>query len=104
MLTDKAKQDFTDWLNPHPDDRKKIWGLPGYQLNTLIVNWLDSVGIYVTILVDIRFNDGKPEFVGQVDYMNGRMVHAWSSSEQETRLEATLAAINHAIYLYNLRK
>lgn len=56
LLTNKAKFDFLDWLvNNHEIDLK------GFELgkdviqNALIVEWLDSVGIYV--LIEKTFND-----------------------------------------------
>lgn len=101
MLTDKAKQDFTDWLNPHPDDREKIWGLPGHQINTLIVNWLDSVGLHIFVEPEFYMASKKVKFSAYVDGFDMSRVEL--DDYYELRHEAISSAINHANYLYNKR-
>lgn len=75
--------------------------IPGTFLNTLIIEWLDSVGIYVSInYVDV-FNDhdNKQGFESYVTYKRlSTKYRAVGTSQQ-----ATEKAIEKAIEIYNER-
>ena len=93
MLTEKAKQDFEKWL----EDTDNIYGLDLFQLsniciNALIIEWFDSVGIYIGL---VRFNVGSGYFEARIHYQGG--IYFTSIS----RLEATEKGIIKANEIYN---
>ena len=50
ILTDEAKKDFILWLNNQPVAPYEVMldDIPNCYLNSLIIEWFDSVGIYIT--------------------------------------------------------
>lgn len=89
ILTGKAKEDFTKWNGDRQFDMMLPFEYPVY-LNALIIEWFDSVGIYVNA---IGYN--KHYFQ---PYCN-RLLH----EKYETRQEATIQAIIKANEIYNER-
>lgn len=101
ILTDKAKIEFEKWLFKEYDlyyyniISEIIW------LNALIIEWFDSVGIYISIEVY-----GTPDFKIQYEsnvstktddwYLQGMLSEIYS-----TRQEATIKAIEKANEIFN---
>lgn len=88
MLTGKAKEDFEKWSGG--DFHESYY----HFINTLIIEWLDSVGIYITISprgkdnsVAYWFND---EICSDISFANNRQ-------------EAEKEAIKQANIIYNER-
>lgn len=102
-LTDKAKADFRKHM--------KVQGLSlaliPKILNTEIVDWLDSVGIYIT--VKAYLGGGAVVFYPQLEYLNEDFINIfdcpkWDDDTQwysTSRQEATEAAICIANEIYN---
>ena len=96
ILTVKAKKDFILWLNKQPVAPYEVMldDIPKCYLNSLIIEWFDSVGIYVnssgltlskTFISDVSVNDNC-----EYNYDGFR-----------TRKEATEQAIKKANEIYN---
>ncbi|MGJ1205680.1 hypothetical protein [Sphingobacterium lactis] len=105
-LTGKAKEAFEQWvLYMHHEIRFRSLikihnqrdlfvsydDIPGDFLNTLIIEWLDSVGIYVSIeyIYGEHFSCCV-EALEQTEFTNG-----------DTRQQATEKAIEMAVEIYN---
>ena len=96
LLTGKAKEDFikhckqdANWLQTYED----------IFLNALIIEWFDSVGIYIN-LGCISLN-GKPQYdycIQEDNTLNGMNGHVFNS-----RHEATIQAIKESNRIYNER-
>jgi len=95
MLTDKAKIDFEKWVNHmmHVLPDNGIKGLGELFLNALIIEWLDTVGLYVSIQ-HYNIPDVPPFFCA---FVNGQ----FEDINFITRAEATSAAIEYANNIYN---
>ena len=100
ILTGKAKKDFEKWLNKemyylgrhHFEDRdNNIEDLSDIFQNALIIEWFDSVGIYITSDY-FELNKG---FYSEVLDSNFTIV-------KPTRHEAITEAIKKANEYYNL--
>lgn len=103
-LTGKAKESFERWFDDYSQKHhQKEWldndlyldevYLPDEVLNALIIEWLDSVGIYVEVgyLVDYK------EWYRKVSTTTGSCyIRGWY-----TRKQATEKAIEKAIEIYN---
>lgn len=89
ILTNKAKEDFKEWVfeNYYFQDLNVLY--PLHLVDTLIIEWFDSVGIYIEI---IR-NEGYFDYVVMEEWDYGF----------ETRQEAIIQAIKKANDLYNSR-
>ena len=93
MLTDKAKKDFTKWLEKYHHlngwrDYDEV-ELPSLLMNALIVEWFDSVGIHI-IITEFDGDNFWAEFEG-LGY----------SEIQPTRNEVLKAIIETANIKYN---
>jgi len=95
ILTGKAKEHFEAWLSSEmyvlPDNG--IEGLGALFLNALIIEWLDSVGIYI----DITYRPLRHVFKYNLYIFDAYAPDGIKS----TRQEATEAAILTANNLYN---
>lgn len=99
LLTGKAKEDFLESFNKKCYDsflefedlfskNKEL----SIIRNALIIEWFDSVGIYIGI---VRFNVGSGYFEARVHYNGGLYFTSIS------RIEATQKAIIKANEIYN---
>ncbi|MCL1692029.1 hypothetical protein [Elizabethkingia anophelis] len=90
----KAKEEMLKWLSanyPLGWKAMEMGGLrPSFQ-NTLIIEWLDSVGIHITVSYWILAKKWQDIILGMY---NG-------SFKYDTRQEATEAAIKKAVEIYN---
>lgn len=105
----KAKEEMLKWLSanyPLGWKAMEMGGLrPSFQ-NTLIIEWLDSVGIYIftkrlTMLLEFR------EWYFIITNSDGVHLNNHVSKEsrilKDSRQEATEAAIKKAVEIYNAR-
>lgn len=92
ILTGKAKEDFKEWLYKKYDI---LFDLEEYHKTMLcaeIIEWLDSVGIYISIIT--QENDKKEiRFTSDINEQN--------FISCETRKQATEEAIKKANEIYN---
>lgn len=120
ILTGKSKNDFekwywNDWLldsdrsflnNDLNDAINHLWKSNELFLNRLITDWLDSVGIYISI---------ESVFDNMLGYHRGFQVQIYQDGKQpisidkdndvfESRQQATESAIKEANEIYNSRK
>lgn len=94
ILTGKAKEDFINWKNKNYENEYycTFSSMPKQSQNALIIEWFDSVGIYISILT--QENDRKERrFTSDIN-------------EQEfisckTRQQATEESIKKANEIYN---
>ena len=93
-LTGKCKQDF--WMSLDLDTLKRLNDLPGCCQNALIIEYLDSIGIYV--YVKPRFHYGGLSFDGFIDGMD---ISKIETEYFKTRTEAINAAIEKVNELIN---
>ena len=108
ILNGKAKEEFEKWILNTPQghesqrmikiyNQKELFvsyvGIGKTFLNTLIIEWLDSVGVYVTILVciDLKFDA----------YVTIKEKRIEASQFNETRQQATEKAITKAVEIFN---
>lgn len=87
ILTGLAKKDFTRWLDNEYDMHYYNISVD-CMINALIIEWFDSVGIYVNA---ISFNDNW-KFI--VDFV-------YQDRKYRTRQEALIFAITKANEIYN---
>lgn len=112
ILTGKCLQDFKNQIIPllnsknegrkiSEDNRAVQWvlGSPSIILNSHIIEWFDSVGVYISIHFVEVFNEMKCKkgFESYVTFEN----HTTKFRCVETRQEATNAAIIKANDIYN---
>ena len=92
ILTGKAKKDFILWLNKQPVAPYEVMldDIPKCYLNSLIIEWFDSVGIYITSDY-FELNKG---FYSEILDSNFAIV-------KPTRQEALTEAIKKANEIYN---
>lgn len=102
LLTKKAESDFLLWYYKQDDYQR----LPFYDeltithLHALIIEWLDSVGIYVETGVYPCQEDGNIYFSGSFFGKLG----GWDDQEYyPNRQQATEKAIESAVELFNER-
>lgn len=111
-ITGKAKEDFERWYLAKLRNRDDIvgryfdnsllnyfWSAGDTMIQAFIVEWLDSVGIYIE--VGAICIDGHAQYdynIQENNTLNGMNGHTFS-----TRHEATQQAINKAIEIYNNR-
>lgn len=111
ILQDKAKEDFRKWVKEN-DYPVSLWALEDGLIDktveyALIIEWLDSVGIYITI--ESYLGGGGVVFYPQIEYRNENHVDVfdcpkWDDGVQwysTSRQEATKAAIEKANEIYN---
>jgi len=113
MLTDKAKEDFEKWFNDYSETNHNLKGWKDYDQyvdevelpltmgQALIIEWLDSVGIIISIYADYdrsaAYNRG---FYWEIRVLGSRFAENTEDC-LETRQEATSAAIETANKIYN---
>ncbi|MCT3674456.1 hypothetical protein HZQ94_14810 [Elizabethkingia anophelis] len=100
ILTGEARENFLKWLTanyPLGWIAMEMGGLrPSFQ-NTLIVEWLDSVGIVISVMVDMSFNHSI-----YYDYtLTVNSFTYFSNETYKSRQEATEAAIKKAVEIFN---
>lgn len=103
-LKGKAKEAFEKWFDDYSQEHhQKEWldndlyldevYLPDEIINALIIEWLDSVGIYV----EVGYLHAYKEWHRDVSTKTGSCyIRGW-----ETRQQATKKAIERAIEIYN---
>ena len=92
VLNGKAKKDFILWLNNQPVAPYEVMldDIPKCYLNSLIIEWFDSIGIYITSDY-FELNKG---FYSEILNENFAIV-------KPTRQEALTEAIKKANEIYN---
>lgn len=95
ILTGKALEDFTQWNSNKQFDMMLPFEYPTY-LNALIIEWLDSVGVYIEIFNE--FGD-----FGMSIHRGSYKNPIESIGHWKTRQEATEQAIIKANDIYNER-
>lgn len=108
ILTDKAKKEFIKWnydndfgyIDHEPTSLVVHFeNLDENLRNTVIVDFFDSVGIYINVLLD-ETNSKKFKYL--VTDINIRHLHCWTQgTKKESRQEATTEAIIKANEIYN---
>ena len=90
ILNGKAKEDFKEWAYySYVEDSGDLAMMRSTYRNALIIEWFDSVGIYVNITVTYGFNWN---------------IEGLGCSDFNTRKEATEQAIKKANEIYNENK
>lgn len=97
ILTDKAKEDFKEWVfeNYYFQDLNVLY--PLHLVDTLIIEWFDSIGIYIEIYYSRILGDKFLCIVNTEANYN-------LTSYQDSRQQATEQAITKANILYNDKK
>lgn len=110
ILTGKTKEDFEKWLNKEmyylgrhnfEDRDNNIEDLSDIFQNALIIEWFDSIGIYI----EVYRHNNRPTVQG----FNSRIVRRINGYYEcctavDTRKEATEEAIKKANEIYNEKK
>lgn len=96
ILTDKAKEDFKEWVfeNYYFQDLNVLY--PLHLIDTLIIEFFDSVGIYIEIHYSRILGDKFLCIVNTEANYN-------LTSYQDSRQQATEQAIIKANEIYNAR-
>ena len=96
ILTDKAKEDFKEWVfeNYYFQDLNVLY--PLHLIDTLIIEFFDSVGIYIEIHYSRILGDKFLCIVNTEANYN-------LTSYQDSRQEATIQASKKANEIYNER-
>ena len=96
ILTDKAKEDFKEWVfeNYYFQDLNVLY--PLHLIDTLIIEFFDSVGIYIEIHYSRILGDKFLCIVNTEANYN-------LTSYQDSRQQATEQAIKKANEIYNAR-
>ena len=94
ILNGKAKEDFKEWIfeNYYFQDLNVLY--PLYLVDTLIIEWFDSVGIYIGVYP----NNNMSSYLSFEMSINDDWI-----GEEENRQEATIQAIIKANDIYNER-
>ena len=106
ILNGKAKEGFLKYLIDEYDlayYNAESWLLNKETVmrNALIIEWIDSVGIIINILLD-EINKNKFKYL--ITDINIRHLHCWTNGvDKATRQEATELAIIKANEIYNER-
>lgn len=104
-LTGLAKEEF----RKHMKLQGLSLGLQEKFMNTEIIEWLDTIGMYISI--DPHLGGGNPVFYPSVEFRDDEFIDAfeyptWDDGSQyytPSRQEATTAAITKANEIYNER-
>ena len=90
ILNGKTKKDFILWLNNQPVAPYEVMldDIPKCYLNSLIIEWFDSVGIYINAL---RYNKQWWKATAEYEY----------AGIFNSRQEALVEAIKKANKIYN---
>lgn len=94
ILTDKAKEDFKEWVfeNYYFQDINVLY--PLHLVDTLIIEWFDSAGIYIGVYP----NNNMSSYLSFEMSINDDWI-----GEELTRQEATIQALKKANDIYNER-
>ena len=94
ILTDKAKEDFKEWVfeNYYFQDLNVLY--PLHLIDTLIIEFFDSVGVYIGVYSATNYSQYLMFEISINDYWIG---------EEENRQQATEQAIKKANDIYNER-
>ena len=101
ILNGKAKEDFKEWVfeNYYFQDLNILY--PLHLVDALIIEWFDSVGIYIDAEFFRKNIKDEPQFVSfTTDEWNGLQS---LRVEFNSRKEATIQAIKKANDIYNVR-
>lgn len=95
ILTNKAKEDFKEWVfeNYYFQDLNVLY--PLHLVDTLIIEWFDSIGIYIGVYPSTNWSQYLMFEISINDDWIG---------EEENRQEATIQAIKKANDIYNTDK
>jgi len=102
-LTGKCFEDFLSFFNSKRRGTEvSLYQLPELFQNALIIEFFDSVGIY--ILIDM--NGGYFHFIIKETNKNsfGGLKKHWQDGESKTRVKSTNSAIEKANEIYNQNK
>lgn len=96
ILTGKAKEDFENWVYNNTEYLYcEVYDTPEKLLYSLIIDWFDSVGIYISITPSIPIGYEKPDcFMFSIGIGTNRL-------KISSRHEATKQAIIKANEIYN---
>lgn len=101
VLTGKAKKGFLNYVYGLGLQELLIYDV---SYNAMVIEWLDSVGIYIHVdnLTNVVMQNGEHAWQSYINRMfkNRKKCTEWC----ETRQQATGAAIKEANEIYNLRK
>ena len=94
ILNGKAKEDFKEWVfeNYYFQDLNVLY--PLHLIDTLIIEWFDSVGIYIYLETGTYFN--KPNFRYKIITNDDTCI----GYKEYSRKEATVEAIKKANDIY----
>lgn len=96
ILNGKAKEDFKEWAYyNYVEDSGDLAMMRSTYRNALIIEWFDSVGIYIYLETGIYFN--KPNFRYKIITNNDTCI----GYKEYSRKEATVQAIKKANDIYN---
>jgi len=105
ILQGKAKDDFEKWFdNEYPElscEYNGNFNMPISSYNALIIEWFDTVSIYIKISAIKMFYENVL-FKGKLE--NNCEVIESSDVWFKTRSEATAKAVEKAVEIYNLTK
>lgn len=116
LLSGKAEKDFTLWYDNYSEENHGLKGwldhdqyldkveLPHSLMNALIIEWLDTVGIYTDAHLLPHFDES--EIVSVCWYVNIATSYGCYNSDDNypSRKEAIEHAISEANMIYNLIK
>ena len=106
ILTGKTKEDFILWLNNQPVAPYEVMldDIPKCYLNALIIEWFDSVGIYISVkrlCTSLKFRCWYFVITNEEgDYLNKHGADE-SRINNDSRIEITQKAIKKANEIYN---
>lgn len=103
-LTGKAKAEFEFWVYANSVYLCDCDNLNDDMINALIIEWLDSVGIYIAVYPDI-ITDPIPYsyHIKSKCHKGTRMIKHHKDHYHASRNYATSAAITKAVELFNER-
>ena len=106
ILNGKAKKDFILWLNNQPVAPYEVMldDIPKCYLNALIIEWFDSVGIYISVkrlCTSLKFRCWYFIITNEDgNYLNNHGADE-SRINNDSRIEITIKAIKNANEIYN---
>lgn len=112
MLTGNAKLHFDVWAKQHPDinyneytgvlkvGNEYLSRLPDCVKHVFVLEWLDSVGIYISVIPVVP-KIGEHYYFSEITYRHNQQRITWSSSRIPTRQSAKEVAIINAVKIYN---
>ena len=94
ILNGKTKEDFIDYID---SDDLLVEGMSDIHRNALIIEFFDSVGVYIYLETGTYFN--KPNFRYKIITNDDTCI----GYKEYSRQEATIQAITKANDIYNVR-